>query len=132
MTQLRSVMKIALTSVSVNDPIEAFKFYTKVLGFREKMYMPEMQIAIVVSPEDKDGTALLLEPRGNLGSREFFDGIYNAGMPVIIFGSDDVQAEYERLKGLGVVFKQEPTKTEWGTQAIFDDTCGNFIQIHKE
>jgi predicted enzyme related to lactoylglutathione lyase len=125
-------MKIALTSVSVNDPIAAFKFYTEKLGFVEKMYMPEMFLAIVVSAEDKDGTALLLEPRGNLGSREFFDGIYDAGMPVIIFGSDDVQADYERLKGLGVVFKQEPTKTEWGTQAIFDDTCGNWIQIHKE
>jgi predicted enzyme related to lactoylglutathione lyase len=125
-------MKIGLTSVSVNDPIAAFKFYTEKLGFVEKMYVPGMFLAIVVSPEDKDGTALLLEPRGNLGSREFFDGIYDAGLPVIIFGSDDVQADYERLKGLGVVFKQEPTKTEWGTQAIFDDTCGNWIQIHKE
>jgi hypothetical protein len=96
------------------------------------MYKPEMFLAIVVSPEDKEGTAILLEPRGNLGSREFFDGIYDAGMPVIIFGVDDVQAEYERLKELGVIFKQEPTKTEWGTQAIFDDTCGNFIQIHQE
>jgi predicted enzyme related to lactoylglutathione lyase len=125
-------MKIALTSVSVNDPIAAFKFYTENLGFVEKMYKPEMFLAIVVSPEDKEGTAILLEPRGNLGSREFFDGIYDAGMPVIIFGVDDVQAEYERLKELGVIFKQEPTKTEWGTQAIFDDTCGNFIQIHQE
>jgi catechol 2,3-dioxygenase-like lactoylglutathione lyase family enzyme len=103
-------MKIALTSVSVNDPVEAFKFYTEKLGFIEKMYMPEMFLAIVVSPEDRDGTAILLEPRGNLGSREFFDGIYNAGMPVIIFGVDDVQTEYEKLKELGVIFKQEPTK----------------------
>ena len=94
--------------------------------------MPEMFLAIVVSPEDRGGTALLLEPRGNLGSREFFDGIYDAGLPVIVFGTDDVQAEYERLKGLGVMFKQEPTKTEWGTQAVFDDTCGNWIQIHEE
>lgn len=125
-------MKIALTSISVNDPVEAFKFYTEILGFREKMFMPEMQIAIVVSPEDENGTAILLEPRGGYGSKEFFDGIYEAGLPVIIFGSDDVQADYERLKGLGVEFKQGPTTTEWGTQAIFDDTCGNWIQIHKE
>ena len=124
-------MKIALTSVS-NDPIAAFKFYTEKLGFLEKMYMPEMFLAIVVSPEDKDGTAILLEPRGGYGSGEFFGGIYEAGLPVIIFGVDDVEAEYEKLKGLGVVFKQEPTKTEWGTQAIFDDTCGNWIQIHQE
>jgi predicted enzyme related to lactoylglutathione lyase len=128
----KEIMKIALTSVSVNDPVEAFKFYTEKLGFVKKMYMPEMQIAIVVSPEDESGTAMLLEPRGGYGSKEFFDGIYDAGLPVIIFGSDDVQADYERLKSLGVAFKQEPTKTEWGTQAIFDDTCGNWIQIHKE
>ena len=124
-------MKIALTSVSVNDPIAAFKFYTEKLGFVEKVYMPEMLLAIVVSPEDEDGTALLLEPRGNLGSREFFDGIYNAGLPVIVFGTGDIQNDYERLKAKGVVFKGEPKKTEYGTQAVFDDTCGNLIQIHQ-
>ena len=121
-----------MTSISVNDPIEAFMFYTQKLGFKEKLYIPEMKLAIVVSPEDEEGTTLLLEPRGNLGSDIFFDGIYNAGMPVIVFGVDDVEAEFERLKDKGVVFKQAPTKTEWGTQAIFDDTCGNFIQIHQQ
>jgi predicted enzyme related to lactoylglutathione lyase len=125
-------MKIALTSVSVKDPIAAFKFYTEKLGFVKKVYIEHMMVAIVVSPEDPGGTAVLLEPRGGYGSGEFFDGIYEAGLPVIIFGVDDVQAEYERLKGLGVEFKQKPTRTEWGTQAIFDDTCGNFIQIHQE
>jgi len=124
-------MRIAMTSVSVRDPIEAFMFYTQKLGFKEKLFMPEMKLAIVVSPEDENGTTLLLEPRGNLGSDIFFDGIYNAGMPVIVFGVDNVEAEFERLKDKGVVFKQAPTKTEWGTQAIFDDTCGNFIQIHQ-
>ena len=124
-------MRIAMTSVSVRDPIEAFMFYTQKLGFKEKLFMPEMKLAIVVSPEDEDGTTLLLEPRGNLGSDIFFDGIYNAGMPVIVFGVDNVEAEFERLKDKGVVFKQAPTKTEWGTPAIFDDTCGNFIQIHQ-
>ena len=116
----------------MNDPLAAFKFYTEVLGFVEKMYMPEMFLAIVASPEDPDGTQILLEPRGNYGSREFFDGIYTAGLPVIIFGSDDVQADYEKLKAKGVVFKQEPTTNQWGTQAIFDDTCGNYIQIHQK
>ena len=124
-------MKIALASVSVKDPIEAFKFYTEKLGFKEKMYMPDMQIAIVVSPEDPDGTSLLLEPRGNLGSDVFFGGIYDAGLPVIILGTDDIYADYERLKANGVEFRGEPEKTEWGTQVIFDDTCGNFIQIHQ-
>jgi catechol 2,3-dioxygenase-like lactoylglutathione lyase family enzyme len=122
-------MKISLTSVSVNNPLEAFKFYTEKLGFKEKLYIPEAFLAIVVSPEDKDGTALLLEPRGNFGSKEFFDGIYNAGMPVIIFSVDDIEAEYEKLKAKGVIFKKGPTKTDYGIEAIFDDTCGNYIQI---
>jgi len=113
------------------DPISAFMCYTQKLGFIEKTYMPEMKLAIVVSPEDKDGTAILLEPRGNLNSDVYWEGIYNAGLPVIILGSDDVQADFERLKAKGIVFRQAPTKNEWGTQAIFDDTCGNFIQIHQ-
>jgi predicted enzyme related to lactoylglutathione lyase len=124
-------MNIALVSVSVSSPKEAFKFYTEVLGFKEKLYMPEANLAIVVSPEEPEGTALLLEPNGYLGSKEYFEGIYKAGLPVIVFGVEDVYKEYKRLKKLGVVFKQEPTKTDWGTQAVFDDTCGNYIQIHQ-
>jgi predicted enzyme related to lactoylglutathione lyase len=124
-------MKIALVSVFVNDPIEAFKFYTETLGFVEKVYMPEMYLAIVASPEDPDGTQVLLEPNGNLGTKTYFDGIYNAGLPVIVFGTKDIQKDYERLKGLGVKFKKEPTKTDLGIEAIFDDTCGNFIQLYQ-
>jgi predicted enzyme related to lactoylglutathione lyase len=123
-------MKIALTSITVNNPKEAFRFYTEVLGFKEKMYMPEMNLAIVVSPEDENGTALLLEPNDNPIAKTFQEGVYKLGMPVIIFGVDDVQAEYERLSAKGVVFKQQPAATQWGTQAIFEDTCGNYVQIH--
>lgn len=122
-------MKIALTSVSVNNPLEAFKFYTEKLGFIERLYVPEAYLAIVVSPEQPDGTGLLLEPRGNMGSKEFFDGIYNAKMPVIIFSVDNINQEYEKLKGLGVQFIKAPTKADWGIEAIFDDTCGNYIQL---
>lgn len=122
-------MKIALTSVFVNDPNEAFKFYTQVLGFVERLHMPEFGLAIVASPEEPEGTGLLLEPNGNLGAKAFQEGIYQAGMPVIVFGVADIQSEYERLKARGVVFTQAPTKTDAGIEAIFDDTCGNFIQI---
>jgi predicted enzyme related to lactoylglutathione lyase len=125
-------MKISLVSVIVNDPIKAFKFYTETLGFVEKMYMPEMQLAIVVSPEDPNGTALLLEPNANPISQTFQEAVYALGLPPIIFGVADVQKEYERLKKLGVEFRQEPTKTEWGIQAIFEDTCGNLIQISQQ
>jgi len=124
-------MKIGLTSVFVNDPLTAFKFYTEILGFEKKLYMPEAFLAIVVSPEQPDGTALLLEPNDNLNANEFQQTIYNAGLPIIVFTVGDIQKEYERLKNLGVVFRKEPTKTEWGTETIFEDTCGNLIQLHQ-
>lgn len=125
-------MKISLVSIPVNNPLEAFKFYTEVLGFAEKMYLPDAYIAIVVSPEQPEGTTLLLEPNHHPVSKAFQEGVYQLGLPIIIFGTDDVQKEYERLKEKGVVFKKPPTQTEWGTEAIFDDTCGNFIQIHQQ
>ena len=124
-------MKIALTSVSVSDPIAAFKFYTEKLGFKEKLCIPEMRLMIVVSPEDEDGTALLLEPNENLNSKEYYKGIYDAGLPVIVFGTKDIQAEYERLKVLGVEFRGEPTTNPSGTLVVFDDTCGNLIQLFQ-
>jgi predicted enzyme related to lactoylglutathione lyase len=124
-------MKIALTNVYVDDPGKAFKFYTEVLGFVERLYVPEAQLAIVVSPEEPGGTGLLLEPHGFPIVTAYQEAIYKEGLPAIVFGVEDVQGEYERLKGLGVVFTQEPTTTEWGTQAIFDDTCGNLIQLHQ-
>ena len=123
------VMKIALTSVLVDDPIKAFKFYTEVLGFVERMYIPEAYLAIVVSPEDRDGTGLLLEPNNNPISKPFQQGVYEMGLPIIVFSVADIQQEYERLLARGVVFREPPTKTDWGIQAVFDDTCGNFIQI---
>ncbi|MBI4499446.1 MAG: VOC family protein [Chloroflexi bacterium] len=124
-------MKIALTSISVNNPIEAFKFYTEILGFVERLYIPEANLAIVASPEEPDGTGLLLEPSDNLIGKPYQEALYNTGLPVIVFGVEDIQKEFERLTKRGVVFRSEPTKTEWGTQAIFDDTCGNLIQLHQ-
>lgn len=124
-------MRVSLASISVNDPLAAHKFYTEKLGFIEKMYMPEMYLAIVAAPDDPDGVQILLEPRGNYGSREFFDGIYEAGLPVIVFGSEDVHTDFEKLKERGVVFKQGPTRSDYGTTAVFDDTCGNYIQLHQ-
>lgn len=124
-------MKIALASVSVNDPVEAHAFYTEKLGFVSKMFMPEHHIAIVAAPDDPDGTAILLEPRGGYGSKEYFDGIYEAGLPVIVFGTDDIESDFNRLQSNGVVFTGPPTKSEQGITAVLDDTCGNFIQLHQ-
>ncbi len=124
-------MKIALTSVFVDDPTKAFKFYTQVLGFIEKMYIPEAHLAIVASPEEPDGTGLLLEPNDNPIASTYQEALYKQGLPVIVFGVEDIHKEYERLKNLGVMFSGEPTTTEWGTQAVFEDACGNLIQIHQ-
>lgn len=125
-------MKIKMTGVFVHDPVKAFKFYTEILGFKELLFMPEAQLAIVVSPEDEKGTSLLLEPNQNPIALQYQKGIYDSNLPVIVFGSDDVKSEYKRLKELGVKFVQEPVTNEWGTTAIFDDTCGNLIQIHQD
>lgn len=122
-------MKIALTSVTVNNPIEAFTFYTEVLGFVKRLYVPEAALAIVASPEEPDGTGLLLEPSDNPIAKTFQEAVYQAELPIIVFGTADIQKEYSRLKALGVVFRKEPTKTDWGIEAIFEDTCGNLIQL---
>lgn len=122
-------MKVALVSVSVNDPLAAHAFYTEKLGFVSRVFMPEQHLAIVVSGEDQDGTQILLEPRGNYGSREFFDTVYAKGLPVIVLGTSDIRKEVAGLKARGVVFKKEPGEQPYGTEAIFDDTCGNYLQL---
>ena len=124
-------MRIALTSVCVDDPAKAFSFYTEVLGFRERMYVPEAGLAIVVSPEEPDGTGLLLEPNGNPIARTYQGALDKEGLPAIVFGVGDVHNEYDGLGALSVVFRGEPETMDWGTQAVFDDTCGNLIRLHQ-
>ena len=122
-------IKVGLVSIFVNDPNAAHAFYTEKLGFVTKMHMPEHHLAIVVSAADPNGTSVLLEPNGNLGADVFQKAVYDANMPIIVFSTEDIQAEYERLRGQGVTFRQEPTKEDYGTVAVFDDTCGNLIQL---
>jgi len=124
-------MKIALASVIVNNSVDAFKFYTEVLGFTEKLFIPDAQIAVVVSPEQPEGAALLLEPNDNPIAKTFHEAVYKSGLPLIVFGTHDIYRDYERFKKSGVVFRKEPTKTEWGTVTIFEDTCGILIQLHQ-
>jgi len=124
-------MKIALVSLPVHDPLEAFRFYTEVLGFVSRTFVPEANLAIVASPEQPDGTGLLLEPSDNSISGPFQQGAYNAGLPIMVFGVEDIDREYGRLAARGVRFVQTPTKTDYGMVALFDDTCGNLIQLHQ-
>ena len=124
-------MRITLTSVFVSDQDEALKFYTGTLGFVKKHDLPVGQFKwlTVVSPDDPDGTELLLEPNDNPVAQEYQKGIFDQGIPAASFGVMDIRAEYEKLKSLGVAFTMEPTELGNVTIAVLDDTCGNLIQI---
>ena len=124
-------MKINLASVFVDDQDKALSFYTETLGFVKKTEVPagEFKWLTVVSPEDPDGVELLLEPSDHPAVKPFRDAIVADGIPYTSFAVDDVQAEYERLSARGVKFVQEPTSMGPVTTAVFDDTCGNLIQI---
>ena len=118
----------------VDDQERAARFYTETLGFRKKHDVPmgEHRWLTVVSPEDPDGTELLLEPDAHPAVRPFVSAIAEDGIPSTSFAVDDVAAEYERLTGLGVRFTQPPTDLGTVIVAVLDDTCGNLIQIAQE
>ncbi len=124
-------MRIYVTSVLVDDQDKALAFYTDVLGFVKKTEIPlgEARWLTVVSPDDPNGTELLLEPDGHPAARPFKRALVEDGIPFTSFAVDDVQAEFERLRARGVRFTQEPTEMGGVTMAVFDDTCGNLIQI---
>jgi catechol 2,3-dioxygenase-like lactoylglutathione lyase family enzyme len=124
-------MKINLANVFVDDQDKALSFYTETLGFVKKTEMPvgEFKWLTVVSPEDPDGVELVLEPSDHPAVKPFKDAIVADGIPYTSFAVGDVQAEYERLRACGVKFVQEPTSMGPVTTAVFDDTCGNLIQI---
>ncbi|MFF5424599.1 MULTISPECIES: VOC family protein [unclassified Streptomyces] len=124
-------MRIHLTSVFVDDQDKALRFYTDVLGFVKKHEVPlgEHRWLTVVSPEDPDGTELVLEPDAHPAAKPYQTALAKDGIPVTSFAVDDVRAEFERLRALGVRFTQDPTEMGPVTTAVLDDTCGNLIQI---
>jgi catechol 2,3-dioxygenase-like lactoylglutathione lyase family enzyme len=124
-------MRITMTSVLVDDQDKALAFYTEVLGFRKKTDIPlgEHRWLTVVSPDALDGVELVLEPDEHPAAKPFKAALVEDGIPFTSFGVDDVEQEYERLRGLGVHFTQEPTAMGPVTTAVLDDTCGNLIQI---
>lgn len=127
-------MKIVVTSVLVDDQEKALQFYTNVLGFVKKHDIPmgEARWLTVVSPQDPDGTELLLEPDGHPAAGPFKEALVADGIPFTSFGVDDVKAEFSRLRGLGVRFTQEPLELGPVTTAVFEDGCGNLIQIAQQ
>ncbi|WP_328580860.1 VOC family protein [Streptomyces sp. NBC_00370] len=124
-------MRIHLSSVFVDDQDKALRFYTDVLGFVKKVEVPvgEDRWLTVVSPDDLDGTELLLEPDGHRAVKPYKSALVEDGIPATAFAVDDVHAEFARLRALGVRFTQEPVEMGPVTTAVLDDTCGNLIQI---
>lgn len=126
-------MKIQLTSVMVDDQDKALKFYTEVLGFVKKTEIPmgEFNWLTVVSPEGPDDVELLLEPMSFPPARTYQKALFEAGIALTAFAVADIQQDYERMEKLGVVFKTKPTPMGPVTIAVFEDTCGNLIQMYQ-
>jgi catechol 2,3-dioxygenase-like lactoylglutathione lyase family enzyme len=124
-------MRINLASVFVDDQTKALDFYTEVLGFEKKTDFPagEARWLTVVSPEDPDGVELVLEPDEHPAVGPFKRALVADGIPFTSFAVDDVETEHARLVAAGVEFTQAPTAMGPMTTAVFDDTCGNLIQI---
>ena len=124
-------MRIVITSVLVDDQDKALRFYTDVLGFVKKHDVPlgAHKWLTVVSPDDKDGVELLLEPDEHPAAKPFKQALVEDGIPFTSFGVADINAEYQRLLDAGVRFTQPPVSMGPVTTAVFDDTCGNLIQM---
>lgn len=127
-------MKIGLTSILVDDQDKALDFYTRVLGFVKKHEMPlgEYRWLTVVSPDEPDGTELVLEPDAHPAAKPFKAALVDDGIPFTAFFVDDVAAEHARLAGLGVTFTQDPVRLGPVTVAVLDDTCGNLVQLVQQ
>lgn len=129
------MIKIKLTSVSIDDYDKALKFYTEVMGFEKKRDIPLGEGArwiTVVSPQEPNGTELLLEPNAEYPAMKTLKlALLEDGIPFTAFEVDNVQQEYERMKLLGVEFTMEPTDMGMSIVAVLNDTCGNLIQIYQ-
>lgn len=127
------MMKIQLTSVFVEDQEMALQFYTGKLGFIKKQdfSVGEFRWLTVVSPEGPQDVELLLEPNNNPAAKTYQQAIFEQGITLAAFAVDDIEKEYNQLCGKGVAFTMEPTNVGTATVAVFDDTCGNLIQIYQ-
>jgi glyoxylase I family protein len=126
-------MRIKLNSIFVDNQDKALTFYTKILGFKKSKEIPvgEFKWLTVVSPEGPADLELVLEPNANPAAKEYQEAIFKQGIPITAFEVDDLRAEHERLKGMGVMFTMQPTDHGPVMIAIFSDTCGNLIQLYQ-
>ncbi|WP_144512173.1 VOC family protein [Bacillus sp. FJAT-22090] len=127
-------MKIIATSIFVEDQDKALAFYSETLGFVKKHDVPvgEFRWIALVSPDVQNGTELILEPNNHPAAKEYQEKLFAEGIPVTMFGVADIHAEYKRLMEKGVKFTMKPSKMGEMEIAVFDDTCGNLIQILQE
>ncbi len=127
-------MRIHVTSVFVDDQRKALRFYSEVLGFKKKteITLGDVSWLTVVSPEEPNGTELLLEPDSHPAVKPYKAALVEDGIPATSFAVVDVRAEYERLSSAGVRFLQPPVDHGIVITAVLDDTCGNLIQIAEE
>ena len=126
-------MRIYVTSVLVDDQEKALRFYTEILGFvkKEDIPMGAARWLTVVSPEGPNDIELVLEPNSNAAAKTYQESLFQQGIPATSFRAQNIRREFERMKALGVVFRQEPTQAGPVTIAKFEDTCGNLIQLHQ-
>ena len=124
-------MQIKLASVVVDDQEKALGFYTSVLGFVKKADIPmgPFRWLTVSSPEGAEGVELVLEPMGFPPAKTYQQALYAAGIPATAFITTDIAIEYQRLKTLGVKFRGEPKNMGPVTTVVFEDTCGNLINL---
>ena len=124
-------MKIKVTSVFVDDQEKALRFYTEVLGFVKKTDFSQgpYRWLTVASPEEPDGVELQLAPNSNPAAKAYQRAIFQQGQPAMMFFTDDVKGDYERIKAGGAEFTMPPTDVTASTIAMLNDTCGNLIQL---
>jgi catechol 2,3-dioxygenase-like lactoylglutathione lyase family enzyme len=124
-------MKIKLTSIHVDDQEKALRFYTDILGFAKKADATNghYRWLTVASPEEPEGTELVLEPNDNPAAQSYQKALFEQQIPAVMFHTADLQSDYDRLAGLGVRFAVPLTKEQWGSMAVLDDTCGNLVQL---
>lgn len=112
--------------------LKLFIFTRSICVFQEYMFVPATSLAIVVAPEDPNGTALLLEPNNHPAAKTYQEAMRKESLPVLVLDAPDIHKKYESLGNKGVTFTQKPSLTEWGTIPVFEDTCGTLIQIHQD
>jgi len=124
-------LKITLVSVPVLDPIKAHEIYTSKLGFVSKEFNIEANLAIVVSPDDLLGTAILLEPCQGSFAENYQKSAFDANLPIMGFSIKDVLAELDRLQSAGIVLRPELNRPDWGIENVFEDGCGNLLMLEE-